>query len=238
MVRHVGVDGCRFGWVAVFEDRGELCYRLFRRFDELVSVFPAADILVDIPIGLPWNGCSVRPCDSLARKHLGAGRASSVFPAPCRSACSAVNIDEARRRNQAELGKSLSAQAWGICPKVAEVDAFLLLDQVARLRVREIHPEVCFWALNGQLPMPNSKKTVVGGAERVSLLSRYEPRSQQLLEKVLREQWRRDIQPDDVLDALVGFVTASAAPATIQRLQCHPKRDQKGLPMEMLYVQP
>jgi predicted RNase H-like nuclease len=113
MLRHVGFDGCRFGWVAVFEAKGELCYRLFRRFDELVAAFPVADILVDIPIGLPCNCCSVRPCDALARKHLGAGRASSVFPAPCRAACSAacsaVNIDEARRRNQAEIGKSLSA---------------------------------------------------------------------------------------------------------------------------------
>jgi predicted RNase H-like nuclease len=142
MVQHVGVDGCRFGWVAVFEDNGELLYRLFSKFAELVAFFPAANFLVDIPIGLPWNACPVRPCDALARKNLGPGRASSVFPAPSRDACRASDVNEARRLNEAELGKSLSAQAWGICPKIAEVDVFMLSNPTAQLRVREMHPEV------------------------------------------------------------------------------------------------
>src|SRR5438045_3211337 len=74
----VGVDGCRLGWVAVFAEGTQLRYRLFHRFDELVAGFPRAIIiLVDIPIGLPWSGCPTRPCDTLARRRLGAGRASS-----------------------------------------------------------------------------------------------------------------------------------------------------------------
>ena len=236
MGKHVGVDGCKFGWVAVFAEHDHLRYRMFRKFDCLVAAFPQASILVDIPIGLPWMECVARPCDLQARKHLGAGRASSVFPAPCRAACKATCVVEARRRNIAELGRSLSAQAWGICAKVAEVDDLLLSDRAAQLRVREIHPEVCFWALNGDLPMCHSKGTKAGAAERMAVLTSREPRSQGLLDAVLSEQRRKDVQRDDVLDALVGFVTASSTPATQLRLQGHPARDQRGLPMEMLYV--
>ena len=149
MIEHVGVDGCRLGWVAVFADGDQLRYRLFHRFDALVESFPqAAAILVDIPIGLPRSDCRTRPCDALARRRLGAGRASSVFPAPSRATCGAANVAEARRLNIAELGRSLSAQAWGICTKVAEVDQFLRSDMAVRSRVHEVHPEVCFWGLN------------------------------------------------------------------------------------------
>ena len=28
----------------------------------------------------------------------------------------------------------------------------------------EVHPELCLWAMNGQQPMPHSKKTVAGKA--------------------------------------------------------------------------
>ena len=39
-------------------------------------------------------------------------------------------------------------QAWGIVRKVAEVDEALLTHAAWRLRVREVHPEVCFYFLN------------------------------------------------------------------------------------------
>lgn len=240
MVTHVGVDGCRAGWVAVFEEGGQLAYSLFAQFEDIVVAFPVAEILIDIPIGLPWTGCRVRPCDTLARKHLGAIRASSVFPAPTRAACNAADVGEARRQNLAEVGKSLSSQAWGICPKVAEVDATLLSDRTLRLRprVREMHPEVCFWSLNERVPMSHSKGTKAGELERLSVILRHEPRSRHLLDAVLREQRRRDVKTDDVLDALVGFVTVSAPLAALRKLRGFPERDQEGLPMEMLYFEP
>ena len=236
MTMRVGVDGCRFGWVAVFDAQDQLRYRLFRRFDALAQAFPTADILVDIPIGLPWRDCPVRPCDTLARKCLGRCRASSVFPAPSRAACGATDIADARAKNSAELGRSLSAQAWGICAKVAEVDRFLLGNAASQARVREVHPEVCFWALNGRQSMQHSKGKGPGSSERLAVLTPHEPRSQALLDTVLREQLRRDVQPDDVLDALVAFVTAAAGPSAVRRLQGQPARDQVGLPMEMLHL--
>jgi predicted RNase H-like nuclease len=153
MARFVGVDGCRFGWVAVAEEAGRLEYRLFGAMSDVLAAHPDAErILVDIPIGLPSKQCPVRPCDLLARKLLGAPRASSVFPPPSRAACRAASVAEARRINLSEVERSLSEQAWGICRKVAEVDALLLAQSAARKVVREMHPEVCFYGLNARDP--------------------------------------------------------------------------------------
>ncbi len=114
---------------------------------EVLAAHPDAErILVDIPIGLPSKQCPVRPCDLLARKLLGAPSASSVFPPPSRAACRAASVAEARRINLSEVERSLSEQAWGICRKVAEVGALLLAQSAARKVVREMHPEVCFYA--------------------------------------------------------------------------------------------
>lgn len=231
----VGVDGCGFGWVAVFEEADELGYRLGREMGALLAGFPAAGhVLVDIPIGLPWRGCPVRPCDSLARKCLGP-RASSVFPVPCRAAVVASNIDEARRANVAELGRSLSAQSWGICRKIAEVDALLLGEPRARRVIREMHPEVAFWALNGGRPMRHPKRTRAGIDERIHVLSKHEPGSRALLASALAHERRKDLKADDLLDALVGFVVGCAAPDGIGTLQGVPAFDERGLPMEMVF---
>lgn len=235
-IAHVGVDGCKFGWIAVFSDGAAPGYALFPNFACLAAHFSnASRIMVDIPLGLPWRACPVRPCDALARRHLGGGRASSVFPAPTRAACRASSIEEARRLNLEEIGRSLSAQSWGICPKVAEVDGYLLSHSKARSQVREVHPEICFWSLNGGAPMQHSKKTERGLAERLAVLRQHLPQSQSLLETVLRERLRREVQPDDVVDAIAAFITAAGRPDLIQSLQGQPACDANGLPMEMVY---
>jgi predicted RNase H-like nuclease len=203
---------------------------------ELLADYPkAAHVLVDIPIGLPWKECPVRPCDRLARQHL-ERRASSVFPVPCRKASRAADVYEARRENLEELDRSLSAQAWGICRKIAEVDELLLSEPVARRVIHEIHPEVCFWGLNERRAMQHPKRTAAGVLERVDVLARYEPRTAALLAAALAEQRRRNLQADDLLDALVGFVVARASAGDIERLHGNPVCDERGLPMEMVYL--
>lgn len=235
MSTYVGVDGCRFGWVAVSEEGNKLTYRMQRTMRALLAAYPEAEcVLVDIPIGLPWKGCPVRPCDRLARQQL-TGRASSVFPVPCRTASHAGEIDTARRQNIEALDRSLSAQTWGICKKIAEVDDLLLSGSVPRGLIREIHPEVCFWGLNGRAAMQHRKSSGAGVRERVEVLTRYEPRTEALLETALDEQLRRDLKADDVLDALVGFVVARAMPRGIESLHGNPLCDERGLPMEMVY---
>jgi predicted RNase H-like nuclease len=233
---YVGVDGCRAGWIAVSGSVSGLKYAVFGTIHELMQAHRTAElILIDIPIGLPDARCPRRPCDLLARKLLGS-RAASVFPAPCRSAAHAENIAEARRLNIVELDVSLSAQAWGICQKIAEVDRFLLVNPDVRETVREMHPEVCFWSLNGMRPMRFSKKTRGGIAERLARLEEVDARAGGLYQRVIGETMRKDVQRDDVLDALVGCLTGMAmATGSLSNLSGTPACDGKGLPMEMVY---
>jgi predicted RNase H-like nuclease len=162
-----------------------------------------------------------------------------VFSAPSRPAAHAADIASARFSNVSELGSSLSAQAWGICKKIAEVDDFLLTTPEAWGKVREMHPEVCFWSLNGRRPMPHSKKSRQGVAERLAVLEAIEPRTRSLYEQVMDETLRKDVQRDDILDALVGCLTARAiATDDYLRLSGDPDRDERGLPMEMIYRTP
>lgn len=238
MTRHVGVDGCRLGWIAVFRDRGALRYALHETFDGLLRTYPRAErVLVDIPIGLPWAGYPKRHCDSEARRLL-RYRSRSVFSPPCREASKAETYPRANAANRRALGSGLSKQTYAICQKIAEVDQVLRSKSAARRRVREMHPELCFAALNKGVPMRSGKKTAGGRAERLRLLRKHAPGSPALLRRVLRERRRKDVQPDDVLDALVGLVVAAAPTIWHRRISANPARDRAGLRMEMVYAVP
>lgn len=71
--------------------------------------------------------------------------------------------------NGEKTGRGLSQQAFGIIPKIKQVDDAITSD--CQKWAFEVHPEVCFWALNEHRPMRYNKKTE-GAAERVTLLSR------------------------------------------------------------------
>lgn len=236
---YVGVDGCRGRWLSVSDSGGALQYAVVDTIRDLMQAYSgAALILIDIPIGLPSAVCRVRPCDAAARKVL-KDRSCTVFPAPSRPAAHATDIAAARVANINELGSSLSEQAWGICKKIAEVDGFLLTTPKAEVRIREMHPEVCFWSLNGHRPMPHSKKSREGVAERLVVLEAIEPRTRTLYEQVMAETLRKNVQRDDILDALVGCLTARAiATNDLLRLSGDPDQDERGLPMEMVYRMP
>ena len=237
IMRHVGVDGCRAGWIAVARGEAGLQFRIFQNFPDLVSAFSDAErILVDVPIGLPSPQAPIRPCDQRARQVLGHPRRSSVFPVPCREAVRASTFDQARKINQSCLGRSLSVMTWCICDKIAEVDTFLLSGRASLDHVREVHPEVCFWALAERRPMEHSKKTAEGRAERRRHLQRHEPRVSQLLSEVSKTKLRKDVQEDDVLDAAVAFVTAEPRFGELDSLAGTPSHDEEGLRIEMLYL--
>ena len=230
---HVGVDGCKAGWLAVTRSAGLLRCSRYTGITDLTKAFSTAScICIDVPIGLPWQEGPIRPCDRLARQKLGRPRRSSVFPVPCREALGSSNLAEARAVNRAELGRSIGAQSWGIAPKIREVDRYL---QTRRSKLREVHPEVCFWALAGR-PMAHSKKKREGREERLRVLGRYEPNARAFLDEVLKSTRRKDVAVDDVLDALVALITAEATLGKLTRLVGDPAEDRTGLPMEMLYL--
>jgi predicted RNase H-like nuclease len=117
-----GVDGFRGGWIAFKVDLPAHSTSV-----EVVDL-PAwlrdrppdlACLGIDIPIGLLEGS---RACDKAARKMLGQPRGSSVFPAPCRPALGAQTYEEASSINREKTTRGLSQQAWGIAPKIKQVD--------------------------------------------------------------------------------------------------------------------
>ena len=138
-------------------------------------------------------------------------------------------------RERTEGRRGLSRQSWAIMPKIREVDECLARHHRALPLVREMHPEVCFWSLNGCRPLRHSKKTEEGYKERIALLSRSQADSARLVDTVLRENRRSVVRRDDVVDALVGSVTAWLSQGDLKTLPEAPERDSAGLRMEMVY---
>ena len=193
-------------------------------------------MFVDIPIGL-LEGPGGRECDRLARRELGARRASSVFPAPARPVLDAVDYEDAKHRSRKATHKALSKQAFAILHRCREVDRLLRGDAKARRIVREIHPEVCFWAFAGRRPMEHNKKKEEGFQERIELLKRIRPSAEQEIEEMLRQFKRREVARDDAVDALAAALTASAPAAALRTLPPRAQEDRAGLRMEMVYVE-
>jgi predicted RNase H-like nuclease len=231
-VQVVGVDGCPGGWVAIRWDTAAatLTPAVHPTFAELLDAYPdVAAIGVDIPIGLSANG--PRRCDLEARKVLGLRR-SSVFPAPHPGVLDAPTYAEALALSRKLTGGGVSVFAFGIYPKVAEVNRALTPEQ--QRRVVEVHPEVSFWALAGGRPMVHPKKTPDGYEERHGLLS-----ATLGVSIPDRTEARREARPagaDDVLDATAAAWTAQRfATGQAGRLPEDSATDARGLRMEIVY---
>ena len=241
----VGVDGCRSGWFSVGFD-GNGCYELkvFPAFSELLDYYRDAKlILVDIPIGLPM-GPGGRHCDEKARVKLGSPRRSSVFSAPTRqtveqAAESPGDYITAKAIESCTTGKGISKQAFAIAPKIAQVDKVLRCrDSNATPKVREVHPEICFWALNEECAMKCNKKSELGEKERLQVLERFECRTRDIYSKACQRFVGGGVAKDDILDALVAAVTARRGHERLKTIPDCPPKDCKGLPMEMVYYKP
>lgn len=216
---------------------------LFREFAELwEKCRDASLILVDIPIGLKEHGLEERRCDKHARQLLGPQRRSSVFPAPCRQALRATSFPEAGDINERVTGRRLSQQTWAILPKIRQVDQFLLANPDSQDRIREVHPEVCFWALAGRRPLQYSKskrgEREQGLAERYEVLHSLFPSAGEVINFVLSNYLRRQVKKDDVLDTLAAAVTALLGRSGLSTIPEHPEVDARGIVIEMVYFVP
>ena len=190
-----GVDGARRGWVAVRLTDGRFAEaRFFNTFGDLAQAYPeAAVIAVDIPIGLPDR--NHRAADERAREELG-GRRNSVFFTPPRRALEAGDFDQAVKIAHS-LGGTISQQGYALRKKIFEVECF-----ISDPRIVEVHPEVSFWAMNGQRPLPHAKSTWNGLMMRVELVRRHGvelPRTLKGMDKA---------GADDVLDAAAAAWSA------------------------------
>ena len=252
-----GVDGCPAGWFYfALEATGRYCHGVVKDLCEITNRADSKDlVLVDIPIGLHD---APRCCDVLARRKLGwwrgrplsrkRSRASSVFRAPARAALKAVdaigcNADMKRaaygyacRLNKEATGKKLSRQTFSILPKVRAVDDLLSRDAKAREIVREVHPELCFWALNDRKPMCYNKraKARAGFDERMAVLGACWKGAQAAADEICGCYPRKHVARDDVTDAMVAALTGRAT--RLELLPEQPPQDDFGLPMQMMWA--
>lgn len=236
-MKFIGFDGCKAGWIFIALDENDSFeVGILSRFEFVRQyVGPATLILVDIPIGLLSSSSHERRCDAEARRLI-KPRGSSVFPAPARSAIHKNCYQEGSQENYRCLGKKLSKQSWAISPKIREVDEFLLAEDRGG-NIREMHPEVAFWALNGRRPMKYRKgeKGEKGFLERIEVLKRHLANAERIVAAARsKHPLKKDLADDDILDALVGAVTASHYPE-IATIPENPTCDEHGIAMEMVY---
>lgn len=239
MTKFVGLDWASTGWFGVIlDDAGGWETGLF---PSIWSVWKyhsdAARIGIDIPIGLPTD--SRRACDVEAKSRLG-HRQRSVFYTPIRDAVYQDNLDEAKEINEREAGFSIQNQAWSIVPRIREVDEFLDMYPSARDRFFETHPKVCFWALAGQSPLDTSKQSPEGRERRQNLLADEHPEAPAIYETAVERYTTPSYAPtirsaDDILDSLVAAVTAQREQDRRSTLPADPPRDERGLPMQIVY---
>jgi len=226
----LGVDGCPTGWVGVFRDlSGEHAprHRIFASFAEVLAAPENPRVIgVDMPIGLLDRSIKGgRACERLARSRL-KGRTSSVFSSPCRPALVGQSHADASALNFAHGGLKLSAQAFNIMGKIAEIDAVmtpLLCD-----RVFETHPELAFATLHGE-PMAHNKKTGLGREDRLAIL---EVRGFERRFFEPHPYARKQAVKDDLVDAAVcALVAERIAKGQAICLPDDPPRDARGLRM-------
>jgi len=115
------------------------------------------------------------------------------------------------------------------------VDRFLRGNLDARQKIREVHPEILFWALNAQSPMSHSKKKRTGYQERLDVLRRHFPKTDELVNEALSSHRRKQVAKDDILDALAAAVIGLCARSRLATIPINPEKDDFGLNMEMIY---
>lgn len=228
-----GLDGCPSGWLCLTKDltTGKVIACILSSIGALLKLDPKPEaVMVDVPIGLTDSGA--RDCDLLARAQLKAPTSSSVFPAPIRPTLVARTYAQACQIGVKADGRKLSQQAWAILPKIREVDTFLRSDSTLQQWVREVHPEVCFWAWNSNKAMANRKKSPAGKAEREALVKpAYGTAYTAAQSSLPRGQYGND----DLLDAFAALWSAErfvAGKAMV--LPGTPPVDSCGLRMEMI----
>jgi len=224
-----GVDGCRAGWVVVRAALPDGSPRagLLAEVDALLLADDAPLLCaIDMPIGLPDSG--PRPCDRQARRLLGPGRGSSVFPAPIRPMLAAADHPEASALGRRIDGRGLTIQAWNLMPRIRGLERLLAAQPQLQGRLREAHPELIFQLWAGR-PLLHGKRHPEGRAERLALVeARWPGAWQRERSRLPRGGW----SDDDLLDAFACLHAAQRLHAGIARV-LGGERDGCGRVMEI-----
>jgi predicted RNase H-like nuclease len=112
------------------------------------------------------------------------------------------------------------------------VDTFLRTEPTLNQWVREVHPEVCFWAWNGSKAMAHRKKSPSGRTERESLVKPLYGAAYTAAQSSLP---RGQYGNDDLLDAFAALWTGERLVAGKELvIPVKPPVDSCGLRMEMV----
>ena len=114
------------------------------------------------------------------------------------------------------------------------MDKFLLGVETGK-KVRETHPEVCFWALNNHSAIRFNKKSRQGFNERQAILLKYCSYAEDIIKVAGQKYKQKEVARDDIIDALIAAVTARFYPL-LATLPEEVEYDTKGLPMEIVYA--
>ena len=237
-----GADGCPAGWIAVYHpvnDPTAAAYKIFATFADLLAFTEGfAAVAVDMPIGLPDVATpGGRDADRMARAVLGA-RQSSVFAVPARATLACTDYRDACETNlrHSDPPRKVAKQMFYLFAKIREID--VAMTPALQDRVVECHPEVAFWAINGNIALDEPKKRKSSpyppGLElRRQLLRNVGYTAEFLSGPDCR---RRDAAPDDLLDACAtAWTAARVATRAAQRFPAVPTLDGHGLRMEIVY---
>jgi predicted RNase H-like nuclease len=240
----VGADGAHGGWVAVScygrlgapPDVRRTDVVLCRAFTDVVELRrdSSAPMAVDIPMGL-LETVELRPCDAGAQELLGKRR-STVFAPPSRPLLKAASYSDARGlveelRKTEPTAKSLSAQAFGIAPKMKQVDDWLRQHPAAQDWLYECHPELSFRAMADGRVL-DDKKTVHGQVDRLRLVLREFPDALDVVAATRLSS--RDAQLTDILDAYAALDSALHVAAE-EHEEIGGETDDAGLIMRMVF---
>jgi predicted RNase H-like nuclease len=195
VIRVLGVDGCKGGWVGVELQDGRFAGALVAAtLAQVVASAPGADAVgVDMPLGLMAH--TARASDRLAARRL-RGRSSSIFVMPPRPVFDAPDHATATALSMALTGKGISIQAWGLRTKFFEAEG------LSAGAVYEVHPELSFHEM-GLLASDGSKKSWRGQRARLRILAAQGIEIPEQLGPVVER-----VPADDVLDAAAAAWSA------------------------------
>lgn len=226
-----GLDGVRSGWVAVAMDEAtrEVSWRWVPRIGDLVeSAPPPALIAVNAPIGLPDEG--LRSCDAEARRLLGPRR-HSVFNPPMRSSLTTPAEGTSPHSPADTNGRPRGYRTRALWPRIAEVDELLRQAPALQDTIREVHPEVSFYTMNGSVPMAHARNAVEGRDERRALLRQ---RYGDAVDRAISQQRRLRASVLNVLNAFAALWSAERVRSgTAISIPEQAPRDAAGLRMEI-----
>ena len=231
-----GVDGCSGGWCCCSSYNNSLVFYILKDVKFIFQEFPKINYLfIDIPIGLSDYGFK-RLVDAKLRDILPPNRKSSVFNAPSRPSIYSDSYNDAKQAELRLHGKSISIQSWNISKKIKELDQYFHENPQVTYKLRESHPEFCFYKLNNNIPLQFSKKMSIGIEERLSILKNFVSDVEDSFNKFYNKNKYTGLKKDDVIDSIALYVCADKweknGGRSISQL---PPKDLRGIPCKIYY---